>query len=50
MAMLGIRLEVRDAVAAALLVRSRHVQLGLVAPAVVRGIGGSCQLFISAFP
>ena len=46
MPMLGIRLQVRGAVAGALPARSVRVQLGLVAPAVVRGIGGSCQLFL----
>jgi len=44
--MLGIRLQVLDAAAAAaLLTRLGRVQLGLVAPAEVHGIGGSCQLF-----
>ena len=50
MSMLGIRLQVRDVVAAAaaaaaLPARLSRVELGLVALAVVHGIGGNCQLF-----
>jgi hypothetical protein len=52
MSMLGVRLQRRGAAvaaAAALPARLSRVQLGLVTLAVVHGIGGSCQLFLSAF-
>lgn len=48
MSMLGVRLQVRDVVAAAaaaLPARLSRVQLGPVALTVVHGIGGNCQLY-----
>jgi hypothetical protein len=48
--MLGVRLQRRELLLLLLCAgRLDRVQLGLVALAVVHEIGGSCQLFLSAF-